>query len=138
MIPGLRLGSAVTGEGLSKTCPLAFYRLLARDAGAGILGQSDFRVGHPLTAIPLRGIVLLQLSAASRRISSVPIYEYRCSQCGEKFEKLIRSTSGQVEVRCPNCNTDQVDRELSLFGFSGGSTGGSSYSSAASCGPVGG
>ncbi len=62
----------------------------------------------------------------------MPIYEYRCSQCGEKFEKLLRSTSGQAEVRCPNCNTERVDRLVSVFGFSGGSTG-QVYGGGSSC-----
>ncbi len=61
----------------------------------------------------------------------MPIYEYRCSQCGEKFEKLVRTTSGPVEIRCPICNTDKVDRQVSVFGFSG-SSGGESYSSGGS------
>jgi len=66
----------------------------------------------------------------------VPIYEYRCSVCGEKFEKLIRGSSGTVEVRCPSCNTDKVDRQISIFGFYGGSGSDSfgSYSGGSSCG----
>ena len=62
----------------------------------------------------------------------MPIYEYRCSQCGEKFEKLVRTTSGPVEVRCPSCNADKVDRQVSVFGFSGGSSS-QSYSGGSSC-----
>lgn len=64
----------------------------------------------------------------------MPIYEYRCSQCGEKFEKLVRSTSGPVEVRCPACEDDRVERLISAFGFVGASSGASSYGgSASSC-----
>ncbi|MHB0867974.1 MAG: FmdB family zinc ribbon protein [Chloroflexota bacterium] len=71
----------------------------------------------------------------------VPIYEYSCSECGESFEKLVRTSSGSAEIRCPKCNTDRVARKVSVFGFSGGSSGGSfggSYSGGSSCGPVGG
>ena len=71
----------------------------------------------------------------------MPIYEYSCAECGESFEKLVRTTSGSVEIRCPRCNTDRVSRKVSMFGFSGGSSGGSfggSYSGGSSCGPVGG
>lgn len=66
----------------------------------------------------------------------MPIYEYSCPACGESFEKLVRTTSGSVEIRCPNCNTDKVARKVSLFGFSGGSGSdsyGGSYSGASSC-----
>jgi len=37
----------------------------------------------------------------------------------EKFEKLVRTTSGTVEVHCPNCDADKVERQVSLFGFAG-------------------
>ncbi len=65
----------------------------------------------------------------------MPIYEYHCDDCGESFEKLVRSSSG-AEIQCPKCNSGQVTRKVSLFGFSGGSDGGSfsgSYSSGSSC-----
>ncbi len=66
----------------------------------------------------------------------MPIYEYRCSACGEKFEKLVRTTSSPLEVRCPNCNADKVDRQVSVFGFSAGSGIGSyaSYGGGSGCG----
>ncbi len=72
----------------------------------------------------------------------MPIYEYSCAECGESFEKLVRTTSGSADIRCPHCNTDKVSRKVSVFGFAGGS-GGSSFgsfggSSGSSCGPVGG
>jgi len=75
----------------------------------------------------------LNLAAESWR-SSVPIYEYRCSVCGERFEKLVRTSSGQVDVRCPKCDAEEVERQVSVFGVSTGSTGGS-FTSASSCAP---
>jgi len=66
--------------------------------------------------------------------SSVPIYEYRCSVCGERFEKLVRTSSGQIEVRCPKCHAEDVERLVSVFGVSTGSSGGS-FASAPSCAP---
>ncbi|HEX9015174.1 MAG TPA: zinc ribbon domain-containing protein [Chloroflexota bacterium] len=80
---------------------------------------------NPLTDIPSGGILAVPSLLVSE--GSVPIYEYRCSRCGETFEKLIRTTSGQVEVRCPSCDAVEVDRQVSLFGFSGGSSSGGSY-----------
>ena len=58
----------------------------------------------------------------------MPIYEYRCELCGEKFEKLVRTVSGHVEVVCPKCGSDEVKKAISLFGTSGSaqSTGSSS------------
>ena len=44
----------------------------------------------------------------------MPIFEYRCEDCGTKFEKLVRSsdTSGPV---CPGCGTQHLKQELSTF-----------------------
>ena len=44
----------------------------------------------------------------------MPIFEYRCEDCGTKFEKLVRSsdTSGPV---CPSCGEAHLKQELSTF-----------------------
>ena len=52
----------------------------------------------------------------------MPIYEYRCQDCGEKFEKLVRGNSEQPELACPNCGGKQAQKLLSTFGTSGFST----------------
>jgi putative FmdB family regulatory protein len=43
----------------------------------------------------------------------MPIYEYRCEDCGTKFEKLIRRTSDQPE--CPSCGQQHLAQEHSTF-----------------------
>lgn len=43
----------------------------------------------------------------------MPIYEYRCAECGREFEKFV---SEQVAVECPSCESQKVRRTLSLFG----------------------
>jgi len=68
----------------------------------------------------------------------MPIYEYVCQQCGEKFEKLVRSSSGATEIVCPRCGSTRAEKALSLFGLSGpGGGSGSAGAAAPSCGPVG-
>jgi len=52
----------------------------------------------------------------------MPIYEYRCQECGEKFEKLVRSGNDHPKLTCPNCGSQQAEKLLSLFGTSGFST----------------
>ena len=42
----------------------------------------------------------------------MPIYEYRCPQCGTEFEKLVDS---RTVVACPSCDSPKVTRRLSLF-----------------------
>ncbi len=62
----------------------------------------------------------------------MPIYEYRCVKCGERFELFVRSSAQQSAPICPKCGSAEVRKALSLFGVGG--TSGSSRSSAASCG----
>ena len=64
----------------------------------------------------------------------MPIFEYVCSECGHKFEKLLLSTRAR-EIRCPECGSVSVSKALSSFGLGGNS--GSSMGSAADCAPSG-
>jgi putative FmdB family regulatory protein len=41
----------------------------------------------------------------------MPIYEYTCNTCGERFELLVR---GQMTPVCPSCRGDSLDRLTSL------------------------
>jgi putative FmdB family regulatory protein len=46
----------------------------------------------------------------------MPIYEYKCTKCGEDFEKLV---FGSQKVTCPECNSVEIKKKMSLFGMSG-------------------
>jgi len=61
----------------------------------------------------------------------VPIYEYQCQECGEEFEKLVRSISSTPEVECPHCGGKKVKKALSLFGTQSSSSGSLSTSTCA-------
>ena len=52
----------------------------------------------------------------------MPIYEYRCGECGVEFEKLVGS---QIAVACPSCASGPVIRRISLVGIKSGSRAGS-------------
>jgi putative FmdB family regulatory protein len=44
----------------------------------------------------------------------MPVYEYRCESCGERFEKLVRSIHQEPpEVHCPACQGTEVRRLIS-------------------------
>ncbi len=45
----------------------------------------------------------------------MPIYEYRCQDCGSKFEKLVRRPSDVPDVECPSCGQKHLSQELSVF-----------------------
>jgi putative FmdB family regulatory protein len=64
----------------------------------------------------------------------MPVYEYRCAECGEQFELFLRSASQTKAPTCPKCGSGKVKKAISLFGVGGAS--GSNRASAASCGPM--
>jgi len=43
----------------------------------------------------------------------VPLYEYACPGCGERFEKLV-SRFGEA-VSCPSCASPDVEKQISVF-----------------------
>ncbi|HSI32546.1 MAG: zinc ribbon domain-containing protein [Phycisphaerae bacterium] len=47
----------------------------------------------------------------------MPIYEYQCGACGEKFDKLVRTMSAADEPKtgCPKCGSAKTARALSVF-----------------------
>jgi putative FmdB family regulatory protein len=49
----------------------------------------------------------------------MPIYEYRCRACDERFEELVRNPD--VVVPCPTCGGRDAERLLSVFAGVGGS-----------------
>lgn len=62
----------------------------------------------------------------------MPVYEYTCENCGRTFDLFVRSATRRSEPRCPDCESTNVKKAVSLFGIAGG--GGRSEASA-SCGP---
>jgi putative FmdB family regulatory protein len=65
----------------------------------------------------------------------MPIYEYRCSDCGTEFEELTLSASGQRAVRCRACDGSRVTRMLSAFAV--GAADGAAPAEAGPCGACG-
>lgn len=47
----------------------------------------------------------------------MPIFEYRCRDCGAEFEKIVRSDGDPVV--CAECRSRKVERQLSVFAVSG-------------------
>lgn len=58
----------------------------------------------------------------------MPLFEYKCDDCGKQFEELV--SSSQTAVTCPHCGSTKTSKQLSVFAAgSGGSSTGSSCSS---------
>ena len=34
----------------------------------------------------------------------MPLYTYRCPQCGEKETHLLRRFDSEIDIKCPVCN----------------------------------
>ncbi len=61
----------------------------------------------------------------------MPLYEYICTDCGHPFEKMVRFSDTNPEIVCPQCNSQETRKRLSLVGFSSSS---GSVTSSSSCG----
>lgn len=44
----------------------------------------------------------------------MPLREFRCKQCGKKFEELVRNGT---KVACPKCKSEELESLISSFGF---------------------
>lgn len=47
----------------------------------------------------------------------MPIYEYGCVDCGERFELRRGMTDKDDEIECPRCGTKKPRRIFSAFGM---------------------
>jgi putative FmdB family regulatory protein len=55
----------------------------------------------------------------------MPIYEYICEECNERFEKIV--INKRQEISCPKCSSKKAIIQLSVFATAG--SGGPSSSS---------
>ena len=69
----------------------------------------------------------------------MPIFEYVCDDCSEKYDKLVRSRTAKIELKCPKCGSTHGKKALSAFSAhtAGGAALGMSSSSGPSCGAIG-
>lgn len=43
----------------------------------------------------------------------MPIYEFRCLDCGSIFEKLFITSNQEVEIKCTKCQSGSFERVIS-------------------------
>ncbi len=49
----------------------------------------------------------------------MPMYEYRCRECGQRFEMLRRMADADNDLECAECHSAKVERLLSTFAQGG-------------------
>lgn len=54
----------------------------------------------------------------------MPIYEYRCKNCGNEFELLRSISQADSDIVCEFCGERQAQKLFSTFAASAGSTAG--------------
>jgi putative FmdB family regulatory protein len=67
----------------------------------------------------------------------MPIFEFRCFECGEVSEKLFLGSDEKVKMACPNCNSQTLERVVSRtnYAIGAGPGGNQPKITAKSCGP---
>ena len=58
----------------------------------------------------------------------MPIYEYLCESCSEKFSLLQSINSSENNTKCPKCSSTHVKKIISSFAFGASSGSGTSSS----------
>lgn len=63
----------------------------------------------------------------------MPIFEYVCQECEQRFEKLVY---GSDEPECPSCHSRKLEQQLSVFSVNASGKAASSPAAGA-CGSCG-
>lgn len=50
----------------------------------------------------------------------MPIFEYRCQDCDNEFEKLV-FRSDETDIECPSCRSKKVAKKMSVASVMTGS-----------------
>ena len=50
----------------------------------------------------------------------MPIYEFKCLKCQAYFEMLIMNNDEEIELKCPECKSEDFERIISSTNFATG------------------
>ena len=45
----------------------------------------------------------------------MPIFEYNCTDCNQRFEELVLSSAAAADPHCPQCDGEAVEKVYSTF-----------------------
>lgn len=43
----------------------------------------------------------------------MPIFEFRCTECGNVFEMIFLNTEENADLKCPECHAETLERVVS-------------------------
>lgn len=64
----------------------------------------------------------------------MPLYEYKCQDCGALYEQLRRMSEADKNLECPRCGSRRVQRQVSACAVGGPSSGPAGGGGCAPCG----
>jgi putative FmdB family regulatory protein len=67
----------------------------------------------------------------------MPLYAYRCPDCGESFESLRPGSQRDDPLRCPACGSEGARRSMESYACAAPGTSASGAASAPPCGRSG-
>ena len=47
----------------------------------------------------------------------MPIFEFRCAECGHVFEEIFKRADEEVALSCPECRCDSIERVVSRTSY---------------------
>jgi putative FmdB family regulatory protein len=65
----------------------------------------------------------------------MPIFEYICKDCDQRFERIVPRHDSTTD--CPHCNSTRLEKQLSVFAVSGGDADSGESLDAPGCGRCG-
>jgi len=42
----------------------------------------------------------------------MPVYDFKCQECGEVSEEFFRTVHGQQSVHCPQCGSERMEKMI--------------------------
>lgn len=58
----------------------------------------------------------------------MPIYEYKCNNCGNSFERIVFASDNESSFECDKCGEKDIERIVSAFSCVNSGSGGCSSS----------
>lgn len=65
----------------------------------------------------------------------MPLFEFTCEKCDATFEELVGAGLDGLDVTCPECGSEEIEKLVSRFASGGPAAGTGGGGGGGSCGP---